>query len=86
MIKPREKSKIIKTLGKHYSNSIIKELNFQNLLNSDGKEFSSESIRQIVGGFTENEPVEIAILKFVAKDIIRKKNTTTYRRKILTKK
>jgi len=85
MIKPREKARIIKTLGKHYSKKIIAELNKQKIFNADGKEFSSESIRRIVCGLNENIDVEIAVLKFTKKIATRQQQTIA-KRKLLIKK
>jgi len=85
MIKPREKARIIKTLGKHYSKKIIAELNKQKIFNADGKEFSSESIRRIVCGLNENIDVEIAVLKFTKKITTRQQQTIA-KRKLLIKK
>lgn len=73
MIKPRQKQKIIKAYGKHYSTPIIALLNRAKMKNRNGLPYSKESIRKIVCGIdAKKEHIEIKILADVEKKLAKK--------------
>ena len=72
MIKPRQKQKIIKAYGKHYSTPIIALLNRAKIKNRNGLPYSQESIRKIVCAIHSNEIIEKKIIADVEKKLAKK--------------
>lgn len=86
MITKKEQQSIIEVLGKHYTKAIISYLQSIGLFNRKGEPYSAESIRQIVNMEVEKPPVEIAILKLVAKTRLAIKRNAVARKNLIAKK
>lgn len=86
MIKPIEKQRIIKVLGKHYTKPILNELARKKILNGKNEPFLAENIRKIVAGTWENASIEIAVLQLVKKTENAKKRQDEKRKKLISKK
>lgn len=82
MITEKEKKLIIDTIGNHYSEKILQHLKKKNILGKNG-EYSKGYIRQIVGGFEENQEVEIELLKFVSSTKKKQKKALELRKNLL---
>jgi len=55
MINKKLKEKIIRVLGAHYTGPILQHLAEKEVLNSEGKPYSRQSIRNIVGAVNDRE-------------------------------
>ena len=65
MITNINKEVVQSILGNRYSPKIIEHLNKKKIFNIKGNPFSPNSIRKIVLGIEDNQPVELEIAKLV---------------------
>lgn len=65
MITPQIKNKIIEYLGQQYTGAIIKHLIDNQIYNSVGNPYSSNSITNFVNGYQSNYDVTNAILELL---------------------
>lgn len=85
MITQKEKNKIIKTLGKHYTNAILLVLEKKQIFNSNGDPYLAANIRKLVAGDWENETLEIKILKLVNSTMKAQQKAAEKRKKLIQK-
>jgi hypothetical protein len=85
MITQKEKNTIIKTLGKHYTNSILLELEKKQIFNTNGQPYLAANIRKLVAGDWENETLEIEILKLVNSTMKSQQKAAEKRKKLIQK-
>jgi hypothetical protein len=82
MITEKERTLLIKTLGKQYSAIVEQHLQKLKIKNTIGKDYTKQSIRIFVNGMRENEKVEIAIMQLVNKTIKAQKLMQLKRKKL----
>ena len=86
MITSKEKSKVHKVLGKHYTGKILKFFAVINIVNSKNEPYTSNDIRRIVNGFLELPEIEYKILQFVKHEEKKQLKQLEKRKLLISKK
>jgi hypothetical protein len=85
MITKNQAKKIKDILGHRYTSVILKYLEENNIKNSKGMPYTSESIRVVMNGFSPNERLEVQIYNAVFYYKLKKKEEEKRRKEILAK-
>jgi len=85
MITAKEKARIIKVLGKHYTKSILIEFEKKQIFNTNLQPFISANIRKLIAGTWNKTLLETEILKFVKKTENNQKRQAEARKKLSLK-
>lgn len=82
MIGKREKNRLIKELGKHYSSAVLDELNNDNVLTKHNNPHSADMIRNVMNG-VEHAVIEQYIYKAFETSVAKRLQEAAKRKKIL---
>lgn len=83
MILKRQKARIIKIIGKHYSAPILEFLKKKNITTKRGTPYTSSYIRMVICGIEENRVIENAVLELCKQEIDKKRALELSKEKIL---
>jgi len=83
MISKREKNRLKKILGNHYTQAVLEELDKKQILNQNLQPHSKNFIRMVFNGLKEHQEIEQAIYAAAQTIIIKTKEEKAKRNQIL---
>lgn len=86
MITKKERKRLKRVLGSHYTNVVSKQLEADGILDKKGVPYKANMIRVVFSGSRSNHKIEVAIFKAYEKRLTEIKNQKKIRENILTKK